>query len=299
MPVQIRNNFTDNLSPAFDMIFFQQLNPIKEQFSRYLNVEQGPIRDRTQRSSNTGIDTIVETPEGALTNFGVPEQGFDKTYIFRTFRGGYSVSEEMIEDDLAKIAGGKMASTLGRSMLNAQEIDSATILNNAVVDTGPDAKVLLAIDHPNEFSGAAQSNRPANFVDLSRESLEAALINLEQTDDDTGFPIILTGWTLVIHPENRFNAMRILKSLLEPDSAQNAINPISQQGIKLMVSNYITDADRWFILAEQHKLTYIWRVKPQFTSDNDFNTGDAKWKARARWDVGYDTWRGVYGSTGN
>jgi hypothetical protein len=45
-------------------------------------------------------------------------------------------------------------------------------------------------------------------------------------------------------------------------------------------------------------VNWFWRIKPDFDQDNDFDTTDAKYKARARWSNGFSDWRGVYASPG-
>jgi len=68
--------------------------------------------------------------------------------------------------------------------------------------------------------------------------------------------------------------------------------------LQLAVNHYITDADAWFILCDEHEMNWFWRVRPDHYQDNDFDTDDAKFKVRARWSRGWSIPWGVFGSMG-
>jgi len=297
--IQVRSGFPDLLTPAFDMIFHQRLKELPNQYAQYFNVLDGPKKQNVQHSSVTGIDPVTKTAEGVGTTFGSPVQGFDKTYTFETRRGGYRVTAEMIEDDIHGISGARMAKALARSERNVEENDAANVFNNGFTTAGPDGQPLFSLSHPNELTGALQANTPVTQVDLSASSLEAAQINLMKTLDDTGFPTGLRGTKLVVHPNNFYNARRINESLKDPGSANNAINPIASDNLEIIVSNFVTDVDAFFVLTEEHQLNFFWRLRPTFSSDNDFSTDDGMWKVRSRYDVGYSGYRGTYASSGS
>ena len=64
------------------------------------------------------------------------------------------------------------------------------------------------------------------------------------------------------------------------------------------LSHYITDADAWFVLADEHDINYFDRRKVAFANTDDFDTGDAKFKLTRRNGSGFGDWRGIYGSSG-
>ena len=108
--------------------------------------------------------------------------------------------------------------------------------------------------------------------------------------------------SLIIPKELMFEATRILKSELQNDSANNAINALRQMGMfpaGVKVNHYLTDADAWFIRTNcPEGMKYKNRVDTSFAMDNDFDTTNAKFKARFRCSFGVTDPRGIYGSPG-
>jgi hypothetical protein len=102
--------------------------------------------------------------------------------------------------------------------------------------------------------------------------------------------------------EGRFNAIKIVKSVKDPDSANNAVNPLSDLDITVVVNPFLSDTDAWFLVPKDkdaNGLMYLER-KPitQPPPMTDARTGNRLYKLRARmvWDS--VDWRNTYGSTG-
>jgi hypothetical protein len=67
----------------------------------------------------------------------------------------------------------------------------------------------------------------------------------------------------------------------------------------VVVNHYLTDTDAWFIRTDvQDGMKYFERDGDEFTTDDDFDTENAKFKARARYAVGWTDARGIWGSPG-
>ena len=67
-----------------------------------------------------------------------------------------------------------------------------------------------------------------------------------------------------------------------------------------MMVRYLTDSDSWFLFADkdEHDFNFITRTDVRFQNGDDFDTGDAKYKAFQRFSVGAGDWRGSFGSQG-
>jgi len=78
------------------------------------------------------------------------------------------------------------------------------------------------------------------------------------------------------------------------------LNPLMDEDLSFMVSHYLTDPDSWFLVADKgvHSLNFFWREKARFDNSDDFDTGDAKYKAFQRFVAGVSDWKGVFGSQG-
>jgi phage major head subunit gpT-like protein len=294
----LRGNFADLLAPGFEEIFFDNFNAVGEQWPE-LFMTRTSDRQYEDVSYIAPFGTIPTKTEGAAISFDDPIQGFDKRYTHLTYALAYRITREMIEDDLYSIIN-QFPASIGRSMAETRNISGAGIYNDGFdssVRTGGDGKELFATDHPLVGSGD-QKNELTNAANLSADSLEQALIDMRATTDDRGKLIGIRPMKLVVPPELEWEANKLLNSQLDPDSANNAINPAAQTGLRLVVNDYLTSAKAWFLLASDHKVTWYNRIMPSNEPGNDFDTDDAKFKARARWSNGWDLPWGAFGSPG-
>jgi hypothetical protein len=188
-------------------------------------------------------------------------------------------------------------------MRQTKEILAANVYNRAFSGSYlfGDGKSLCASDHPTKVGGSF-SNMPTVAADLSEASLEQACIDIAGFKNDRGLSISIMPKSLIMPKELMFDAERILKSTLQSDNANNAINALKstgmfQSGVK--VNHYLTDPDAWFIRTNcPDGMKYFNRVDTEFGMDNDFDTTNAKFKARFRCSFGNTDPRGIYGSAG-
>lgn len=74
-------------------------------------------------------------------------------------------------------------------------------------------------------------------------------------------------------------------------SADNTLNALKTMGIipEVVVNDYLTDTDAWFIRTDvQDGLKYFERDGDSFGMDEDFDTENAKYKARSRFQLRLD-----------
>ena len=120
--------------------------------------------------------------------------------------------------------------------------------------------------------------------------------------DHKGLQISLMPKTLHIPPDLFFEAKRILKSVLQNDTANNAVNVLNYDGTipgGCKVNHYFTDTDAWFIRTNcPDGMKRYMRKRYDLRQDNAFDTGNLKAKSYVRFSVGWSDWRGVYGSPG-
>jgi len=120
--------------------------------------------------------------------------------------------------------------------------------------------------------------------------------------DSRGLRMNLMGKKLIVPSNLAFEAERILKSNLQNDTANNAVNAMKSMGLLpegVMVWRYLTDTDAWFIKTDAPEgLKLFNRRAVSFQKDSDFDTSNYKHKATERYSGGWADWRGVYGSEG-
>jgi hypothetical protein len=154
--------------------------------------------------------------------------------------------------------------------------------------------------HPN-VAGGTYTNGVATASDLSEAALEQATIDIRGFTNDRGLKIQAKAKTLIIPKELMFEATRILKTDGQVYSADNTLNALKTMGVipTVVVNDYLTDADAWFIRTDvQEGLKYFERNGDEFGMDEDFDTENAKYKARARFSFGWTDPRAIYGSPG-
>jgi hypothetical protein len=98
-----------------------------------------------------------------------------------------------------------------------------------------------------------------------------------------------------------FEAKRILGTVGRYGTPNNDLNAIKDMGMipKVVVNHYLTDADAWFIRTNVNDgLKLFERRADEFGMDNEWETENAKFKASARYSVGWTDPRAIYGSAG-
>ena len=292
----LRANFGDILEPGLRMAFFDAFGRKEMRYSDIFKLHTSE-KPNEKDSYVTGLGIMPSKLEGVAVQYDTPLQGYDKTYTHSTFAKGYKVTAEMYEDDLYNTVD-KWNSALATSAYQRIETDAANILNNAfTAGTGGDGSFLCVTDHT-LLGGGTEQNELSTSADLSETSLEQAIIDIEDTVDDNGLLVGLKAKYLVVPTELQFEAARILKSIYRPFSADNEINALVGKGLEIIVWPFLTDADAWFLLCEDHELNFFWRRPLNFYQGNDFDTRDAKFVADMRYSLGWSDWRGVYGSPG-
>ena len=107
---------------------------------------------------------------------------------------------------------------------------------------------------------------------------------------------------LAVAPANSFEAQRILGSVLQNDTGNNATNAVRDMNSVrngFMSNPFFTDADAWFLTTDApNGLKYYTRREVDFGQDNAFSSENARFKASERYSFGWDDSRGVFGSEG-
>jgi len=250
----------------------------------------------------TGFGLAPVKSEGSSTLYDSETQGVTKRYTHVAYGLGYIVTYEEMRDNLYERLSRRRAGALAFSFRQTKENVGANVYNRAFDSdyTGGDGKEMIATDHPT--LGGDSSNRLTVNADLSESSIEDLMIQIMQAKNNRGLKIALVPQSLHVHPSDWFEANRILKSVLQNDTANNAINVLKAtnalpKGIK--VNHYFTDSDAWFIRTNCPNGAMLFqREDISFEQDNDFDTKNAKAASYERYSVGWTDWRDVWGSAG-
>jgi hypothetical protein len=250
----------------------------------------------------TGFGLAPIKPEGTSTSYDTMSQGVTKRYQHVAYSLGFIITREAIKDNLYEKVGMQRTGSLAFSMRQTKENVVANLYNRAFNSsyTGGDGKELLATDHPS--LNGNWSNELATAADLSEASLEDLAIQIGQATNSRGLKISIKPKSLIIPVQLQFEAARILKSTLQNDTANNAINALRAMGMfpdGVKVNHYLTDADAFFIRTDvDDGLKLFQREEAEFAQDEDFDTSNIKYKAYERYSVGWTDPRALYGTPG-
>lgn len=305
-PVALRANYSDlfgsSMLPVLEELFRSELaqHPMRrEQIFKTVSTD----RDIWQSSELHDMPLFQQVAEGQDYSFYRQNQGLSKTLTILKYGLGFSISEEAMEDgkiDFISDAVKKMA----KSARESQEISAMNIFNNGFSsETTPDGLSVFNTAHTLP-SGLTFRNKLSVDADLSPTSLEQMLVDFEtEFIGDSGIIYNMSPKVLLVHPENKRYAMEIIGSDLKADSADNNMNSLKQDGLRVISSPHLTDSDAWFLLAspEETGLRIVQRTGIQTKGSGEdvgYLNDSIYYKSRYREKIGVISPRGIFGSQG-
>lgn len=247
-----------------------------------------------------GTGIAPRKPEGQGIQYDSMNQGFIARGTNAAYALGIITTHEEMKDNLYVKLTKNRIEKLRRAFQETKNINATNIYNRSSNSgyVGADGVSLLNTAHPN-FSGGTWQNTLSIASQFSQAAVEDMLILMMQAKDDRGFIEPLACDSLIVHPNNKFNAARVMKTAKSVGNNNNDINPIMTMGeIKRVVVNpYLTGTGPWFLTTNCID-GMIWqeREKLEFWEDNDFDTRNYKVAAYERYTFLWANPRGVYGS---
>lgn len=250
----------------------------------------------------TGFGLAPVKPQGQGLSYDSEVQGPVTRYTHIAYALGYIVTYEELKFNLYEQVSMRRAKANAFSMNQTIENVAAFLYNNAFVTTyftTGDGAALVSTAHVNT-SGGTYSNELSPSADLSEVALEDICIQIMGTESDRGLLISIMPQSLHIPRQEWFNANRILKSVLQSDTANNNINVLKAtnafpKGIKM--NHFFTASSPWFVRTNcPNGMTMFWAERPNFAQDNDFDTKNAKAASYMLFSVGCTDPRGIFGS---
>jgi hypothetical protein len=249
-----------------------------------------------------GLGLLSVKTEGNPTIYQNTSQGLTTRSTHVAYSSGFMITFEAIRDNQYKSKALKGAKMLMKAARVTKETVSANLYNRAhnASYTGSDTKVMCATDHPT--SNGSQSNRLTTAADFSEASLEDVCVQIANAKDDVGLPAAIQPKSLHIPTALMFEAARVLKSLGQNDTANNATNALRSMGLfqdGAKVSHYFDDDDAFFVRTDVDQGTVFYqREEAIFDEDNDFDTKNLKYSVYERYIPNWTDFRGVYSNGG-
>ena len=254
-----------------------------------------------------GFGNVPVKAEGEAIAYDELVQGPTKRWNHITYGLGCRITEEMIEDSLYPDIPTEMeqfSRELGASARETMTLLVFDIWNSGTATTSHTAGDGLAIfsNSHTQLRGGTFSNLLTPAADLSATTLQTSIDNFENQRDDTGKYVRNRAAWILVNPANAWKAKELLNSGYDPETANNAINPIKERNLKLISTPYFTDTDAFSLISEPaHSnagLIAFMRRKVSFARDGDFDTGDALFKTTFRFSIETNRPSNLYLSAG-
>jgi hypothetical protein len=297
-----RAQLLKELLPGLNALFGLEYAKYGEEAAEIFETESSD-RSFEEETKLSGFGAAPVKNEGAAIAYDNAQEAWTARYNHETVSMGFSITEEAIEDNLYDSLSSRYTKALARAMAYTKQVKGAAILNNAFAagTTYGDGQTLCSTAHP-LVSGGTNSNRPTTGADLNETSLEAAVIQIAGWTDERGLLIAAKPRKLVLPADLQFVATRLLDSDLRPNTADNDINALRNNGTipdGYTVNHYLTDTNAWFLLTDvPNGLKHFVRTPMSTSMDADFDTGNSRYKARERYSFGVSDPLGVFGSPG-
>lgn len=297
-----RAQLLKELLPGLNALFGLEYKRYAEEHKEIYETESSE-RSFEEEVKLSGFAAAPVKNEGSAIAYDNGQEAWTARYTHETIAYGFSITEEAMEDNLYDSLSARYTKALARSMAYTKQIKAAYPLNNGFTTyQSGDGVTLFSTAHP-LVSGGTNSNRPATGVDLNETSLEAAVIQIAAWTDERSLLIAARPRKLIVPPALMFVATRLLETELRTGTADNDINALKNNGSipeGYTVNHFLTDPNGWFLTTDvPNGMKHFVRTPLATSMDGDFDTGNARYKARERYSFGVSDPLGIYGSPGS
>lgn len=294
-----RAQLLKELLPGLNALFGLEYKRYEEQHKAIFETENSD-RSFEEEVKLSGFGAAPVKNEGQALVYDSAQESYISRYTHETIALGFSLTEEAVEDNLYDSLSARYTKALARAMAYTKQVKAAAVLNTGFTTNGGDGVPLFSAAHP--LVGGGTNSNLGTAADLSETTLEASVIQINQWTDERGLLIVAKPRKLVIPPQLQFVATRLLETEMRVGTADNDLNALKSNGVfpgGYTINNYLTDPNGYFIMTDvPNGLKHFVRVPMKTGMDSDFDTGNARYKARERYSFGYSDHLGVWGSAG-
>lgn len=294
----ISEQWAELLTPGLTYIFNLQKDALAAEAKAPLLFNMQSSSKANEYALGAGGFADWEEYKGAI-EYDDNQQGYKTTYTHTEYARGFKVERKLVDDDLYSIIN-KQPAGLALAAMRKREKDAADIFNNAFASgLGADSQYLCDGAHPYSPANTSSTQSNAGTTALSRTSIIETRKLMREFKDDRGELIQVMPDTLVVPPELEDEAYVETRTPLKTGSADNDLSFVNSLGLRVIVWDYLTDANNWFMvdtkLAKQH-LDWFDRVPLEFAVDptSDFRL-EARYRGYMRYSLGWSDWKFVYG----
>lgn len=286
--------------------------PAFEQYMNVKNMDRGEYVDY----ETAGLGKFVEREELTDIDYDQLEFGQKLTIRDKKFGKGFRVSEEFLEDiadagikdgsNIAKL--GSYVDTVRRfkrsSIWTVEEecIDLLDLGTGTTKFTGRDGLSLFNANHTTLKNPVVTQTNIDTGGALSATRIEAMTKLLDTQLDGRGdFIHDDSGYILVHGPAIRDRVYELFKTKGSVGNDYNNVNTMDQYDITPVSVNYLgASSVKYFLLKKNvHTLTWMWRKKPTFGKEGDFDAVAQKYRAVFRGVAFASDYRGCVSNAGS
>jgi len=292
------------LQDGLDNVFGQTYDNHPIEYDKIYSINTGTKNFQLDQQME-GLGLAAFKDEGDDIEFDSAQQGFTPRYVHLTAAKGFIMTMEAMQDERYGVFK-KRAQLLAFGQTQLKEITGANVLNNGFDSgftmPGGDGLELFSSVHINGPSGGTFANELPVAADFAEAALEDLLIIISKATDPRGLRIALMPERLVGPSDLAFEFQRVMGSVLQNDTANNATNAVRDLNAipgGHTINHYLTNTKAWFITTNSPEgMKYYTRMAIKFEEDNAFTSGNAREKAVQRYSFGFSDPRGIYGSEG-
>ena len=246
-----------------------------------------------------GLAPTQEKPEGSPVEYDTSGEQYVARYDHITVAGAFAITEEAVEDNLYVEQSQRNVKALARAMHHTKQVYHANVLNNAASTSflGGDGVAMCSTSHP--AGGGTQSNTFSTLQQLNEGSVG------ERGHQHQPVP----GLSRDHHPSKGTETRCTAESSVHrraPDLYSAA--PVHDEQRRkrdegngdypeglLPVRAYLTSTTAWFLITDVPTgLKSYERRALKRDNDQDFDTGNERFKMSERYSAGWTDWRGIY-----
>ena len=297
-----RAQLAKELEPGLNVLFGMEYDRYEQEWNELFEVENSD-RAFEEEVMLVGFGNAPVKAEGQGVQYDDASEAWTARYTHETIALAFALTEEAVEDNLYDKIAARYTKAMARSMAYTKNVKGAAVFNRAFNSsyTGGDGLELISTAHT-LAGGGTWANEPTTASDLNETSIENAIIDISLFTDERGLTVALQARKLIIPPQLQFTADRLLHSEGRPETANNDLNSISNQGVipgGFSINHCLTDTDAWFIKTDApNAMKCFERTKLTTKMEGDFDTGNMRYKCRERYVFGWSDPRVVYGSPG-
>jgi len=296
-----RGQLVKELEPGLNALFGLEYKNYANEHTQIFDQENSD-RAFEEEVMLSGFANAQVKAEGQGVVFDSANETFTARYTHETIALAFAITEEAVEDNLYDRISSRYTKALARSMANAKQVKAANVLNRGFNSsyTGGDGLELFSTAHV--IVSGTEQNELSTAADLNETSLEQAMIDIAALTDERGLKIAAKGVKMIVPSAGQFTAERLMKSQGRVGTADNDINAVKSLGMipsGYRVNNYLTDTDAWYITTDvPNGMKHFDRAPLTTKMEGDFDTGNVRYKARARYVFGVSDPRGIFGVEG-